>query len=64
MSVEQQTVPMDTTPAIWSLASEEEKREFVRLIGLDVFYQYADEQGRRKLTRFLEQQKQSNKQMR
>ena len=57
-------VPMDTTPAIWSLANEDEKREFVRLIGLESFYAYADDESRIKLHKLIYRQRQSNKQMR
>ena len=58
-------VPMiDETPAIWSLASDEERRKFVSLIGLDVIFGYADDEQKAKLHRMLARQKKSNQQMR
>ena len=59
-----QAFHMETTPAIWSLANDDERREFVKLIGLDVLFGYADDEGKAKLHRMLARQKQSNQQMR
>ena len=54
----------DTTPAIWSLATDVDRREFVEVIGLETFWNYASDEQRNKLQRMLARQKQSNQQMR